>query len=113
VGISDALLVIAPEHARVFHDAGWSKATLLEKLRELLKRPGHELVVGAGGIAEGLPPSLRKETLEKFRPGGLCIVRAGGGAGMVSAIVGGWVGWGAWPAARELGSSPVNRRIET
>ncbi len=30
-------------------------------------------------------------TLPKFRAGGLLIVHAGGGAGLFSAIIGGWV----------------------
>lgn len=41
----------------------------------------------------------------KFRDGGLMIVRAGGGAGMFSGIIGGW------SASGEKGSSPVTREI--
>ena len=43
--------------------------------------------------------------VNKFRPGGLMIVRAGGGAGMFSAIIGGWL------ASGERGSAPVTREI--
>ena len=106
VGASDALVVITPEHARVFHDGGWSKAEVKEAFHRQLQIPGHDLVTGAGGITEGLPPSERKKTLAKFRRGGINIVRAGGGAGMFSAIIGGW------PASGETGSSPVTHRIE-
>ena len=101
----DAFLIVSPEHERVFHSAGWSKARLKEALDELLLIPGAELVVGAGGIAEGIPAQLADQTLPKFRPGGLNIVRAGGGAGMFSAVIGGWAATG------EIGSIPVTKEI--
>ena len=101
----DAFLVVSPEHERVFNDAGWSKARLKQELDKLLMIPGAELVAGAGGIAEGLPASMADKTLPKFRPGGLNIVRAGGGAGMFSAVIGGWAATG------EIGSIPVTKEI--
>jgi hypothetical protein len=100
----DCLLVIGPEHARVFAQAGWDKAKLVERLNELLQIPGSELVQGAGGIAEGLPPAMQGATLPKFRPGGILPVHAGGKAGLFSAMIGGWVN-GA------TGSQPVLREI--
>ena len=100
----DCVLVIGPEHARVFHRAGWDKAQLVSRLHELLMIPGSELVRGAGGIAEGLPEHVRDATLPKFRPGGILIVHAGGRAGLFSAIIGGWVGG-------EMGSQPVIQEI--
>lgn len=100
----DCVLVVGPEHARVFHQAGWDKAKLLARLHELLLVPGEELVRGAGGIQEGLPESVRDATVPKFRPGGILIVHAGGRAGLFSAIIGGWVN-GA------TGSQPVIREI--
>ncbi|MCH9670035.1 MAG: thioredoxin family protein [Gammaproteobacteria bacterium] len=106
VQASDALLVVSPEHARVFHDADWSKQDLKKCLHDLLQIPGHELVLGANGISEGLPPSARDKTFAKFRDGGLNIVRAGGGAGMFSALIGGW------PASGETGSIPVTKEIQ-
>ncbi len=104
---ADALLVVSPEHSRVFHEAGWSKARLYEELNTLLHLPTSELARGANGIAEGMPdPFLEgKDTLPKFRPGGLTIVRAGGTAGLFSAIIGGWAGSG------PKGSQPVTREI--
>jgi hypothetical protein len=96
----DAVLVVSPEHARVFREAGWSKARLREELDGLLQIPGDELVRGAGGIAEGLPEAVRPLTLPKFRDGGLLIVHAGGGAGLFSGIIGGW-------ASGPIGSQPV------
>ncbi|MDP6689613.1 MAG: thioredoxin family protein [Alphaproteobacteria bacterium] len=101
----DAFLIVSPEHERVFHQAGWSKARLKEELHELLMIPGAELAAGAGGIAEGLPAKMADQTLPKFRPGGLNIVRAGGGAGMFSAVIGGWAATG------EIGSIPVTKEI--
>jgi hypothetical protein len=101
----DALLVVCPEHHRTFKSAGWSKARLYEELYRLCEIPGEALVAGAGGIAEGGPASLAGKTVNKFRPGGLMIVRAGGDAGMFSGIIGGWSAGGA------RGSVPVTREI--
>ncbi|MGC2200132.1 MAG: hypothetical protein WA633_08315 [Stellaceae bacterium] len=101
----DALLVICPEHERTFRNAGWSKAQLYEELYKLCKIPGEELVAGAKGIAEGGPASLAGKTVNKFRPGGLMIVRAGGGAGMFSGIIGGWSSSG------PHGSIPITKEV--
>jgi hypothetical protein len=86
----DAMLVVCPEHDRTFRAAGWSKQRLLDELFQLCKVPGERLVSGALGIAEGRPASDAGGTFDKIRPGGLLIVRAGGGAGMFSGIIGGW-----------------------
>lgn len=101
----DAVLVVAPEHARVFIEAGWSKQRLLQKLEQLLLTPGEQLIAGADGIAEGIPERFRDMQVPKFRPGGLLIVRAGGTAGMFSAIIAGWA------ASGPVGSSPVTREV--
>ncbi len=87
----DCLLLVGPEHARVFREAGWSKADLLKRLHELLMIPGGELVRGAGGIAEGLPEGVRNATIPKFRPGGIMLAYCGGGAGLFSVMIGGWL----------------------
>jgi hypothetical protein len=102
----DALLVISPEHARVFREAGWSKARLRKELGTLLDLPAEEIVRDANGIAEGMPEFLCAPgtTLPKFRDGGLLIVHAGGGAGLFSAIIGGW-------ASGAVGSAPVTREV--
>jgi hypothetical protein len=97
----DAILAIGPEHSRIFREAGWSRARLTERLHELLQVPGAEFVRGAGGIAEGLPEQLKDATLPKFRPDGIQIVHCGGGAGLFSSIIGGWVNG-------EAGSQPVS-----
>lgn len=101
----DAVLVVSPDHCRVFLEAGWSKARLLDELTQLLMLPGDEMVVGAGGIAEGVPAAMAGKPVPKFRPGGLLIVRAGGGAGLFSAIIAGWA------ASGPIGSIPVSKEI--
>lgn len=103
----DALVVVCPEHERTFRQAGWSKARLLERLYQLCEIPGEQLVVGARGIDEGYGPSVLGTMRNKFRPGGLFIVRAGGGAGMFSGIIGGWSGGGF------AGSLPVTREVKS
>ena len=102
----DAILVVGPEHARVFAEAGWDRERVLEEIHSRLQIPGRELVRGAGGIAEGIPEHLRDATLPKFRPGGLLLVHAGGGAGLFSAIIGGW-------ANGDIGSQPVTKSVRT
>jgi hypothetical protein len=102
----DATLVVSPEHARVFAEAGWSRARLEEALREALLLDPAEIVRGAGGIEEGFPPEMLTsgKPLPKFRDGGLLIMHAGGTAGMFSTVIGGWVGGpgGSQPVTREV-----------
>jgi len=100
----DAMLIVSPEHASRFKDAGWTKQHLKDAIYAELNIPGSELVRGANGIEEGLPEAFKDATLPKFTPDGLLIVHAGGGAGLFSAIVGGWV-------AGDTGSKPVTKRI--
>ncbi|MCH2172813.1 thioredoxin family protein [Myxococcota bacterium] len=100
----DCMLVVSPEHSRVFAEAGWSKRQLTDRLHELLMIDGDEVVRGAGGIAEGFPEGMSGKRLPKFRPEGLRIVRCGGGAGLFSAMIGGW-------ASGPMGSQPVMREI--
>ena len=57
----DAILVVGPEHARVFAEAGWDRERVARRAaRARCSCPGSELVHGAGGIAEGVPESLRR-----------------------------------------------------
>jgi hypothetical protein len=104
---TDAMLVVVPEHARVFAEARWSKARLRQELDALLTLPVAELARGVNEIAEGIPSHLveQNETLPKFRPGGLLVVHAGGTAGLFSGIIGGW------PASGPRGSSPVTHEV--
>ena len=87
----EAVLAIGPEHSRIFRGANWTKSDLIERLCELLLLPGDEIVRGAGGIAEGLPEFVRGKSIPKFRPDGIRIVHVGGGAGLFSAILPGWL----------------------
>jgi len=102
----DAMVVISPEHLRVYAEAGWSKARFREELGALLQLDGSELVRGADGIEEGVPEGLAGVTLPKFRDGGLLIAHTGGGAGLFSGIIGGW-------ASGTMGSEPVTREVRT
>lgn len=101
----DAIVVISPEHERTYREAGWTKQQVYDALYRLTEMNGDDLVAGAHGIAEGGPSSYAGRKIGKFRPGGLLIVRAGGGAGMFSGIIGGW------SASGERGSAPVTREI--
>jgi hypothetical protein len=100
----DAILVVGPEHARVFAEGGWDRERVLEELHARLQLPGAEIVRGAGGIMEGVPEAFKDATLPKFRPGGILLVHAGGGAGLFSEIIGGW-------ANGATGSQPVTKEI--
>ena len=93
-GLSDAIVVVSPEHARVFREAAWSKARLRQEIFSLLELPTEQLVTGADGVAEGLPPQVvaAKHKIAKFAPDGLWFLHAGGDAGMFSAIISGWIG---------------------
>lgn len=104
---ADALVVVCPEHERTFREAGWSKAKLYEELYARTQRPADEILPGVGGVAEGTTAFPAGTMARKFRDGGLMIVRAGGGAGMFSGIMGGW------SASGEKGSSPVTKEIKS
>ena len=88
------VLVVSPEHSRRFGEAGWSKALFKETLNKYLQILVSELVSGADGILEGIPENRAKdhETIPKFRANSLHIVRAGGDAGLFSAIISSWGG---------------------
>ena len=100
----DAMLVISPEHGRVLAHDGWDRQRLEDELQALLVLDSDELLAGVGGIAEGLPEAFGGMELPKFRDGGLLVCHAGGGAGLFSAVIGGWVNG-------DEGSDPVTREI--
>jgi hypothetical protein len=97
------VLVLAPEHVAVFAAAGRDRARFAAELDALLLLPPEELAHGASGIEEGVPAP--RGPRPKFRPGGLMVAVAGGGAGKFSTVLGGWVGG---PG----GSTPVTRVVE-
>ena len=76
------------------------------------RSPAREVVRGAGGIAEGLPESVAGATLPKFRPGGLLIVHCGGGAGLFSAMIGGWASGRDRQPARDPGGRAMTKQAE-
>ena len=82
----------------------WDRDRVLQEITVLTTRPGADLVRGAHGMAEGVPPHLRDANLPKFRAGGLLITYAGGGAGLFSSMVAGW-------ANGSVGSEPVTRAV--
>lgn len=104
-GMADAILVVCPEHRRVFREGGWDKEDLRKALYEKLMSPGTDIVRGANDIAEGMPEKFKDKILNKFRDDGLHIVTTGGTAGMFSAIIGGWV------ASGERGSQLVSTKL--
>ncbi len=100
----DAMLIVGPEHGRIFREAGWDRSRFRTELEGLLMLEADPMLRGTDGIDEGLPDFAAGATVPKFRPGGLQIVHAGGDAGLFSAVVGGWVGG-------PKGSEPVTVEI--
>ena len=102
----DSMLVIGPEHMRVFAQAGWDKARFRAELEPLLMLDGVDMVRGARDIAEGLPEGFKDAQVPKFRPGLPLLVHAGGDAGLFSAVLTGWV-------AGKMGSEPTTVEVGT
>ncbi|MEY3595894.1 MAG: hypothetical protein RL576_1308 [Actinomycetota bacterium] len=100
----DAILVVSPDHSRVYAEAGWDREKILSELYARLNIPGTELVKGALDMAEGLPAKFADRIVPKFKPGGILLAHAGGGAGLFSSIIGGW-------ANGAMGSTPVTRPV--
>jgi hypothetical protein len=86
-----ALLVLSPEHYAIYREGGWDRKRIERALYEATIRPGSELVAGKDGIGEGIPASRAGEQVPKFHEDGLMVVRAGGPAGLFSAILPGWL----------------------
>lgn len=105
----DALLVVGPEHARVFREAGWSRAQVRERLHELTHSRAGDIARGAGGSPEGVDPRFVTDPdmrVAKFAaPERILLAHAGGHAGLFSMVFGSW-------AAGEIGSQPVTTSVE-
>ena len=84
--------------------ARWDRDRVISELQARLQIPGAEIVRGANGMTEGVPEQYENLTLPKFKPDGILLVHAGGGAGLFSAIIGGW-------ANGSTGSTPVTREV--
>jgi hypothetical protein len=100
----DAILTVSPDHGRVFAEAGWDRDRLVDEITQRSMVHGSQLIRGARDMAEGIPQHLSDATLPKFRPGGLLLTFAGGGAGLFSSVIAGW-------ANGKIGSDPVTRTV--
>ena len=86
-----AIVVLSPEHYRIDKEAGWDRRRIERALYEATIRPGKEILAGLDGIGEGVPQARENEDVPKFHEDGLMVVRAGGPAGLFSAILPGWL----------------------
>ena len=86
-----AILVLSPEHYAIYREGGWDRKRIERALYEATIRPGKEIVAGQNGVEEGVPASRAGEMVPKFHEDGLMVVRAGGPAGLFSAILPGWL----------------------
>jgi hypothetical protein len=86
----DGIVVISPEHLRVFREAGWSKARFISELMTLTTVPAENLMTGVGGITPRAPARARGTMRPKFGDDGRYVVHAGGTAGLFSGILEGW-----------------------
>ena len=103
-----AVLVLSPEHYAIFAEAGWGRTRIEEAIYAATVRPGIDLIAGAQGVGEGMPASMANEAVPKFNPGGLLVVRAGGPAGLFSAILPGWIA-----GRNHLELQPVTKEIKS
>ena len=111
--MSDALLVVCPEHVDTLATEGYTKADLRRRIQEVTSRPLRELV-GDERSGVGMNPerakTLSAEALDRRVPkfssdDMIHIVVAGSDAGKFSGLFHGWVGG-------EIGSQPVSRLID-
>ena len=102
---SDTIVVIGPEHGDVFDRNGWDKKTTVDALYK-------ETTVPAGGdfgmITKNSTENqtMTEKNVPKFRNSGITLIRAGGSAGLFSAIIPGWLMNG------EVGTNPVTMEIK-
>jgi len=103
-----AILVLSPEHYAIYREGGWDRKRIERALYEATIRPGSELVAGTDGVGEGIPASRANEQVPKFHEDGLMVVRAGGKAGLFSAILPGWLA-----GRNRLELQPVTKEIKS
>ena len=103
-----AIVVLSPEHYAIYREAGWDRRRIERALYEATIRPGKEIAAGIGGVGEGVPASRADEMVPKFHDDGLMVVRAGGRAGLFSAILPGWLA-----GRNRLELQPVTKEIKT
>jgi len=103
-----AVLVLTPEHYAIYKESGWDRKKIERALYEATIRPGREILAGADGVGEGVPASRAEEMVPKFHDDGLMVVRAGGPAGLFSAVLPGWLA-----GRNKLELQPVTKEIKT
>jgi len=102
-----AIVVLSPEHYAIYKESGWDRRRIERALYEATIRPGSELIAGKDGVGEGIPASRAGESVPKFHEDGLMVVRAGGKAGLFSAILPGWLA-----GRNRLELQPVTKEIK-
>jgi hypothetical protein len=105
---AETVLVLSPEHAKSFGDAGWSKTDLRDWIFAHARRTVGDLRAAASGERTPFVQWAESDDVElgKFlSPEEIVIVVAGGLAGRFSAVIAPWVGFG-------LGSAMVTRTVE-
>jgi len=101
-----AVFVLSPEHYAIYREAGWDRRRIERAIFEATIRPGREILAGLDGVGEGVPPNHAEEKVPKFHEDGLMVVRAGGKAGLFSAILPGWLA-----GRNRLELQPVTKQI--
>ena len=86
---------MAPDHQRVYREAGWSKAKFKAEIDRLTTVEADSVLTGLDGMLAGAPLATKGTRLKKFRDDGFNVVIAGGRAGLFSAILPGWSPGGA------------------
>jgi hypothetical protein len=82
-----SLFVICPEHAQLFHEAGWSKQRVREELFSTVRRSAHELRWGETTAL--VHAAADQEQIAKWTsPEDIVLIVAGGEAGRYSAVFG-------------------------
>jgi hypothetical protein len=89
---TNAMLVLCAEHYAIYREAGWDRKRITLELHAALLRKREDVVQGAHGVGEGVDPKRIEANIPKFWDDGLLVVRAGGEAGLFSAILAGWTG---------------------
>ena len=88
----DAMLVVGPEHGRVFRETGWGRAQVQERLHQLTHRRAADVVRGAFGAPEGVDPQFVSDPempVAKFAAADrIMLAYAGGDAGLFSMVFG-------------------------
>lgn len=108
----NAVLALSPNHYEIFQAGGWGRPEIESGLHRALKRPVKDLIEGAGhplGVTTAQAEAYADADgmIDKFHPGGLLVVRAGGPGGLMSAVIGGWTG-----GRNNAEVRPVTRALE-